>query len=439
MKLAVIADDLTGANDTGVQFAKQGLNTTVLFSDTKLKEAHVQDDVIVLNSDSRALEAEEAYRIVHEQASRLQDLHIEDIFKKIDSTMRGNIGAEIDAVMDVFNYKISFVVPAFPNSKRTTINGNHYIDEVPLAETEFANDPASPVKESYLPDLLQKQSKRKVELLSISDVRKGSDHIAKKVNELLSDKLSKVILIDGTSDEELKMIVEAAQSIHESILWVGSAGIAYHLAGEGQTSEPLQSTQVNERDPVLVVAGSLNSITGRQIEDMKKNHRVQEVVISPERFFDEKKREKEMDRVVEAGLALLEKGDLVLSTNRTKEAVQRVKELQQEFGLSSFELGHLIAESMAIIAGRLIEQSNTCGAVLTGGDIAGTTCQVLKGEGIRVTGEVETGIPYGHLVGNKYDCFPVVTKAGAFGTEQALSKSLQAIVALHHSQTNDPT
>src|SRR5699024_4603892 len=196
---------------------------------------------------------------------------------------------------------------------------------VPLAETEFANDPASPVKESYLPDLLQKQSKRKVELLSISDVRKGSDHIAKKVNELLSDKLSKVILIDGTSDEELKMIVEAAQSIHESILWVGSAGIAYHLAGEGQTSEPLQSTQVNERDPVLVVAGSLNSITGRQIEDMKKNHRVQEVVISPERFFDEKKREKEMNRVVEAGLALLEKGDLVLSTNRTKEAVQRVK------------------------------------------------------------------------------------------------------------------
>src|SRR5699024_4782106 len=153
--------DLTGANDTGVQFANQGLRTTVLFSDTTLKQTHVKDDVVVLNSDSRALEPKEAYQIVYQQASRLQEFGIKNIFKKIDSTMRGNIGYEADAVMDVFNYTTAFVVPAFPSSKRVTVNGRHYVDQVPLAETEFAHDPATPVKESYIPDLLRKQTERK--------------------------------------------------------------------------------------------------------------------------------------------------------------------------------------------------------------------------------------------------------------------------------------
>ncbi|PLT29584.1 Hrp-dependent type III effector protein [Peribacillus deserti] len=431
MKLAVIADDLTGANDTGVQFAKQGLNTTVLFSDTELQASHLSEDVIVLNSDSRALNSGKAYEVVYNVAAQLKKLNVSKVFKKIDSTMRGNVGQEIEAVMDVFHYKTSFIVPAFPKSNRITKNGNHYVNGVLLAESEIALDPACPVKESYLPKLLQGQSKRPVELISMSDVEKGKSHLSKKMNEMTSGKTSKIIIVDATTDEELKTIVEAAQILNENILWVGSAGIAYHLFNTGLSEEQISQKHVGNRLPVLVVAGSVNSIIERQIQDMKETYNINEIVISPEEFFYEGRRKLEIERVVKAGHDLLEKGDLVVTTNRRREKINTVKDLQRQLGLSNFEVGNTIAQAMAEIAGQLIESSNICGTVLTGGDIAGATCKVLNGEGVRVIGEVEAGIPYGKLFGGSFNGIPLVTKAGAFGTEQALSKALQTITEIN--------
>lgn len=431
MKLAVIADDLTGANDTGVQFAKQGLNTTVLFSDTKLQPTHFSEDVIVLNSDSRALNSGKAYQVVLNLSTQLNKLAVSKVFKKIDSTMRGNIGPEIDAVMDVFKYKTAFVVPAFPKSNRVTINGNHYVNGVLLDETEIAHDPVNPVKESYLPKLLQEQSKREVEFISISDVRKGKSHLSEKMNALSSGEVSKIIIVDATTDEELKMIVEAAEILPKNFLWVGSAGIAYHLFNTDQPDQLLCKTQAGDRLPVLVVAGSVNPIINQQIEVLKEKNNVEEIVISPEEFFYEDRRKREIERIVKAGKALLEKADLVVTTNRERETINRVKELQRQLGLSNFDVGNTISQSMGLIAGRLIESKKICGAVLTGGEIAGATCKVLNGDGIRVIGEVEAGIPYGKLFGGLFDGMPLVTKAGAFGTEQALSKALQTIVEVN--------
>lgn len=431
LKLAVIADDLTGANDTGVQFAKKGLNTTVLFSDTHLQPAHLSEDVIVLNSDSRALDSQKAYDIVFNLSTELNKLGVTNVFKKVDSTMRGNIGQEIDAVMDVFQFKTSFVVPAFPKSKRTTVDGKHYVRGVLLAESEIANDPSCPVKESYLPKLLQEQSKRNVELISISDVRKGKRHLFEKMMEKTTDDSSKIVVMDATTDEELKTIVDAAEMIQEEFLWVGSAGVASHFSNTGNHEEVVLNKRIEQRPPVLVVAGSVNTITHQQIHDLKKGNTVEEIVISPEAFFYEDERKREINRIVHAGQALLKKGDLVIKTDRGQEAMDRVKQRKHELDLSNFEVGHTIAESMGIIACQLIEKNDICGAVLTGGDIAGATCKALKGEGIQVIGEVEAGIPYGKLFGGLYDGLPVVTKAGAFGSDQALTKALQTVTEVH--------
>ncbi|MFB7142142.1 four-carbon acid sugar kinase family protein [Gottfriedia sp. NPDC056225] len=430
MKLAVIADDLTGANDTGVQFAKQGLNTTVLFSDTQLQTTHLNEDVIVLNSDSRALNAGKAYEVVFNLSSQLRKLNVLKVFKKIDSTLRGNIGPEIDAVMDVFKYKTSFVVPAFPKSNRITINGKHYVKGVLLEETEIAHDPVCPVNESFLPKLLQEQSKRKVEMLSIADVRKGKSHLLTKMKEITSSKVSKIIVVDATTDDELKAIVEATEHLSENFLWVGSAGIAYHLFNTGQSEEPLKKSQVSERSPVLVVAGSVNPIIQRQIQHLKEKNNVKEIIISPEEFLYKDRRKCEIQRIVKAGQLVLDKGDLVVTTNRKREAISRVKDLQSSLGLTNFDVGNIIARSMGEIASELIFANKLIGAILTGGDIAEATCKELNSEGIRVIGEVEAGIPYGKLFGGAFNNMPLVTKAGAFGTEEALSKALQTIIKL---------
>jgi uncharacterized protein YgbK (DUF1537 family) len=434
VKLAVIADDLTGANDTGVQFAKKCLDTTVLFSDTQLQASHLTGDIIVLNSDSRALGSQKAYEAVCTLSAQLKKHGITKVLKKIDSTMRGNVGTEIDAVMDVFQFKTSFLVPAFPKSERITVCGKHYVYGVPLEETEIANDPTCPVNESYLPKLVQEQSKRKVELITIENVRKGKRHLAEIMNQLTSGEVSKIVVIDATTEEDLKTIVKAAQFLKENVLWVGSAGIAYHLCSTEQRKEPFRKGQNSNRLPVLVVAGSVTSVTYLQVQELKEQKNIEEIVISPEKFLDEHMRTQEIKRVVKEGQELLQKGDLVIATNRSSEAIGRVRAIQHSLGLTNLETGSTIAQSMGLIAGLLIESRDISGAVLTGGDIAGATCKVLNGKGIRVIGEVEDGLPYGKLFGGLFDGLPLVTKAGAFGTEQALVKALQTLNEIHDEQ-----
>lgn len=425
LKLAVIADDLTGANDTGVQFAKQGLDTTVLFPDTILQPTNMTGDVIVLNSNSRAIPTEKAYATVSNLSKQLRELGVTSVLKKIDSTMRGNIGTEIDAVMDVYDFNVAFVVPAFPKSGRITLNGIHYVDGVKLEETEIASDPTCPVKESYLPELLQKQSRREVELISIRDVREGEESLAQKMKALSSP--SKIVVVDAETDEELHTIVEATQQLEENILWVGSAGIAYHLCNSFHD----QTLQIEDGEskqlPLLVVAGSISAITHKQVEELKRQTSIEEVMIAPYKFLGETERQSEIERAVQLGEVLLDKGDLIISTNRDADAIKQVREFQQKLGLSNMEVGSKIADALGIIAGRLIETKRIQGAVLTGGDIAGATCKVLNGKGIRIIGEVEDGLPYGTLFGGLYDRLPLATKAGAFGSERALVKALHTL------------
>ncbi|WP_270181154.1 four-carbon acid sugar kinase family protein [Alkalihalobacillus sp. CinArs1] len=428
MKLAVIADDLTGANDTGVQFAKQGLDTTVLFPDTVLQPAHLDGDVIVLNSNSRALPRENAYRIVKDVSSQLYELGVTSVLKKIDSTMRGNVGAEIDAVMDVYDFTTAYVVPAFPKSGRITVEGVHYVDGIPLDETETANDPTCPVNKSYLPELLQEQSKREIARISISDVREGKEQLASKM-KALSHGGSKLVVVDAETDEELHTIVEAKKLLDEDVLWVGSAGIAYHLCNSIQERAKSQH-QVETELPLLVVAGSISAITQKQVEELKKKTAIQEVVISPHHFLSNETRGSEIDRAVELGNAYLEQGDVIVSTKRDPEAIDEVRKVQQSLGITNMDVGSRIADALGEIAGRLIDRKRIQGAVLTGGDIAGATCKVLNGKGIRIIGEVEDGLPYGELLGGRYNRLPLATKAGSFGSEQALVKALETLRAV---------
>jgi uncharacterized protein YgbK (DUF1537 family) len=157
-KIAVIADDLTGANDTGVQFAKQGLATVVLLNAGNLSSG-AASDVVVIDTGSRALPAAEARARAAEAARLVKSGGIGTVYKKIDSTLRGNLGVEIDAIMDGCGLALAVVAPAFPQNGRLTVGGLHLLNGVPLEASEIARDPKMPVCESSLPALLAGQLK----------------------------------------------------------------------------------------------------------------------------------------------------------------------------------------------------------------------------------------------------------------------------------------
>ena len=159
VKLLIIADDFTGALDTGIQFKKYGICTQV-FTKTRIEDNEINPDteVLVIDSESRPLTKEEAYLGVLNITKWAISKGIEIIFKKTDSALRGNIGAELEAVADAAGEESLYFLPGYPEIHRITKNGIHYIDGELLENSVFGKDPFEPVKRSYIPDIINEQS-----------------------------------------------------------------------------------------------------------------------------------------------------------------------------------------------------------------------------------------------------------------------------------------
>ncbi len=128
--IIVIADDLTGANDTGVQFTKHGLKTIVDIDYFNFSKKNFKKyDVISINTNSRILDTRTAYKRVYDIAKKCNKIEFDFIYKKIDSAMRGNPGAEIEGVMDAVGADIALVAPSYPENKRVVKDGYAYLSD----------------------------------------------------------------------------------------------------------------------------------------------------------------------------------------------------------------------------------------------------------------------------------------------------------------------
>src|SRR5215210_5135759 len=150
MLIAIIADDLTGAADAGVQLVHAGYRTAVFFGESEVLADDL--DAVSFDTDSRTMPAGFAAKRVLEAAHTAREARI--VYKKLDSTLRGNVAAELAAALGGARRKSVVVAPAFPAAGRTTVGGTQRVHGVPIDETEVANDPHTPVTEAHVPSLL---------------------------------------------------------------------------------------------------------------------------------------------------------------------------------------------------------------------------------------------------------------------------------------------
>ncbi len=174
--LGIIADDLTGANDSGVQLTEKGVKTSVLFDIPE--HSHNLDSGLVIDTNSRALSNQEARSITKQAALFLKEAGYRYVYKKMDSTLRGHIATELQALSEVFSPEFVIIAPALPAYGRTTKDGVHYVNGIKLSETEAAKDPKHPVRQSYIPSLIEDEIDEAVGLLTTEDI-KGSTLQAK--------------------------------------------------------------------------------------------------------------------------------------------------------------------------------------------------------------------------------------------------------------------
>ncbi len=165
--LLIIADDFTGALDTGVKFAARGAAVRVVTDyEYEFGQTDSGAQVLVMDAETRHLSGEEAYRRVYRIVKRAREARVAYIYKKTDSALRGNIGSELAAALDASGEPVLHFFPAFPKMKRTTRRGIHYIDGVPVQESVFGQDPFEPVRCSFIPDIIRQQSSTEVKVIS---------------------------------------------------------------------------------------------------------------------------------------------------------------------------------------------------------------------------------------------------------------------------------
>ncbi|WP_371379304.1 four-carbon acid sugar kinase family protein [Sporomusa aerivorans] len=419
--LIVIADDLTGANDTGVQFARQGLKTDVLLEGAVLDKAG-DASVVVMDTNSRASSAGDAYQKVQAVARQAQQTGFRYFYKKLDSTLRGNVGVELQAILDLKIQDFAFVMPALPKTGRTTIGGHHLLHGVPVSATEIAKDPKCPVYETVLPELLRQQSSLPVGHIGFAELTRGEAAVASALQKLLSAGC-KIISCDGWLDEHFVVAARAVNSVSANVLWSGSAGLAEFLPelfGWNQKIKP--------NKPVVVIAGSVSAVTRAQVTQLI-NQGFEWLEIEVANYLPWQPHE--LTPYLSAATSHLSQGkNLVITSGYQPDAIDKAMAVGAKLGMSGVEVSNTIAEILGWLGSTLLAQQEVAGAVLTGGDTAVSVCRALGVTGIRVIEEVAPAIPLGEMKTATGKTLRVVTKAGAFGDADALLKATHKIRAV---------
>ena len=422
IKLAVIADDLTGANDTALQFAKRNIKSSVEINFMKMED--VEDkEVIVVDTDSRDLDKELSYKKVKDICEKISKYDIKCIYKKIDSTLRGNLGAEIKAVDDVFNPDIVIIAPAYPANQRITIGGYHLLEGKPIELTEIANAPKTPVKKSYLPSILTEQVNEKIAILDFKLLRQRTDIISKKIVEFLQEK-KRWIVCDIIEEENFITLMDAVSS-YKNILWVGSAGLAEYLPYFYKWKGNKELFMKKRKGSVLVCAGSVSHITQNQVRTLLNQRKINLVKINMVRLLEDKNSELiEKSQIINQ--LIREQKNILLATAQSDDEVEKAIEIGKKHNLSRKDVSEKIATIMAELV-KSIDVNGLSGMVLTGGDMAVHICRAIGVNSIKIISEIDNGVPLGFIESNKLEKLFIVTKAGAFGKPDVFIKSIQAI------------
>lgn len=422
--MIIVADDLTGANDTGVQFAKLNHKTVVSMASSG-ENFFFDDKVSVINTDCRSLAPKEAYERSRQLAEKLDIVPRPLIYKKVDSTLRGNIGQEIDGFMDEMSFAYCAVAPAYPKNGRITVGGYHIIHGALLEDSDLSKDVKSPMTESFIPALLKGQTNRKTGQVTIQEIRSGE--ITERVQLLRSEGVE-IIIFDSATDEDLKNVALFIE-MEENVLWVGSAALVQaFIENQGKPVIREEWSEIGEKisgKPVLTVAGSVSEVTREQV-GYQQEQGAYLISIHPLHLL-EGNEEKLEAYLAEAKKVLRNGENLVITTLITNEATQQLHQYAQEMGMDNLELGNRIALMLGRCGKRLINEAELAGVILTGGDIAYQTCMQLGINALEIIGEIEEGIPLSKVIEGPYAEMRIVTKAGAFGNKQSLHKAINIV------------
>jgi uncharacterized protein YgbK (DUF1537 family) len=413
MSMLIIADDLSGAADCAIGFASVGLTTVVT-----LDALHDQPDaqVIAADTDTRRLSPEQAaertvaaFKALHKPGQRL--------YKKIDSTLRGNWAAEVAALQPLAG--LAIVAPAFPATGRTLRGGQVFVNGQPLETTDtwkLENAGRSADVQGMLVAAGLSTAK-----LDLDTLRGNPDALGQHFVELAQNG-TQAVIVDAQTEADLLTLARMTATLDQALFWIGSGGLAREIARLPDFFEvPAQRAEIADSEtnqaPILVLVGSLSGVCERQCTVLREQAGLSELIVPP---------------------AVLRQGvshrDWAIWQARIGEQLDGWSDLLLRIGrddaFDAQEGAHL-----STMLAELVEPhfAKVGGLIATGGETARAILTTVGIDSLQLLAEVEAGVAFGRPSATRQGYRPaIITKAGAFGTDRALYAAWQ-----HLSDIND--
>ena len=460
----VVADDLTGANATAALFARLGLRTRTLAAGsappgtdppetapppsgtgsstpgtgTGAPPSGTPIDVTVVTTGSRRLPAKTAADRVRGVLAALGDDDPPLLVKRVDTTLRGPIGAELAAMLAHRRARCAgrvaaLAVPAYPAAGRTTVGGIHLLDGTPLARSPAGRDPANPVRSSRAAELLVAGTTLTAAELHLDTLDRDDDALANALATALDS--ADVTVADASTDADLDRLAAAAAAVRPrlgDIVAVDSGPFAAAYCGA------LGITARAARSPVLVVVGTPAETTRVQVEAATRGTGARIHLAGPELSADQL-----AALAIEAidGRAPVTGWQVPASGGRARRAPADdaradragTDHARTDRAWADRAWAERVPAWLAEATRQVLAARPVAGLLASGGEVAAAVLDALEAHGLDIVTEVQPLVVAGRIIGGPWDRLPVVTKGGLVGDTNAITASVGHLHGMHEA------
>lgn len=419
--VSVLADDLTGATDTVVQFREAGWPAYLLLSGgAPTPEGEDPTGVALARSlDTRPLSDSDAAAVTERAVAEQVAAGSEQLYLKVDSTLRGSVNGQIAGALSGWRQglpeAVAVVCPAYPRMGRTVVEGRVLVHGVPLDQSEAGFDPVTPVRTAELAALIGGG-------VAVGTADSAAE-LADRIKVAAATGATRVI-VDAADDADLERLTEAVALVGAAAVSVGSAGWARHLAAAWLTgaAQPTLTPSAAGPGPLVVCVTSLNEVALDQADHL--------ATALAERVV--------RHQVLPAEVAGAQgAGDRVARVvgGREPDVVLLQPSLERIIGADQAAVAREIAQSLAATVAGFVDADRTAGLVLVGGDGAEATLASIGAEALQIDRQVSEGVPLGRVVGGRAAGLPVATKAGGFGGPTTLIDVVTAMLTTKETES----
>lgn len=412
--LGCVADDFTGASDAASFLANQGIKT-LLFNGTPREDEMIQDCVaVVIALKTRSIPQKDAVRDTLEAFQWLEAHQVEQFYIKycstFDSTPEGNIGPDIDGVMERYGIPYTLLCPALPVNKRVVKDGILIVDGKPIAEGHMANHPLNPIWDSRIEELMRPQGKYPCMILSGELLARPKKEILEAVEAFGRGKEHFYIIPDYTTDEEGRKIVEV---FGNNRLLTGGSGILEHIADSLKKRYDCAAGEeilTSVPGKGIAFSGSCSNATCRQCKLYAKAHKA--MAVYPSRLLDGSQTVEGLwDFVIKSNEEVL-----LYSAGATDPESREYPDEE-----TAKRASEVLEKTMAALSRRAMDAGYTR-IIVAGGETSGAVALELGFDAFIIGESIAPGVPA--MIPIHQQNVRIVLKSGNFGQEDFFEKAL---------------